>query len=126
MNIQLISVINLVSSPRNVRKVRAGIEQLAASIRADGLLQNLTVTARPDGKFEVVAGERRRSALRQLIKERHLPKDTAVPCEVRDASDATALSYAENAQRIAMHPADAIRAFAREGHDEAAITSRHP
>ena len=128
MTIQLIHWSNLVASPRNVRKVKAGIESLAASIAADGLLHNLTVTAREDGKSEVVAGERRRRAIIQLVRAGTWPRDTHIPCEVRDCEDATAISYAENAQRVAMHPADAIRAFAtlaREGLDEAAIANRY-
>lgn len=42
--------------------------------------------------------------------------------------NATAISCAENAQRDAMHPAVAIRAFgtlASEGHDEAAIANQY-
>lgn len=128
MTTQLIHWSNLVASSRNVRKIKAGIEGLAASIAADGLLHALTVTPRGDGKFEVIAGERRRRAIIQLVRAGTWPRDTHVPCEVRGCEDATAISYAENAQRVAMHPADAIRAFATlagEGHDEAAIANRY-
>ena len=128
MTTQLIHWSNLVASSRNVRKVKAGIEGLAASIAADGLLHALTVTSRGDGKSEVVAGERRRRAIIQLVRAGTWPRDTHIPCEVREGEDATAISYAENAQRVAMHPADAIRAFATlaaEGHDEAAIANRY-
>ncbi len=128
MTIQLIHWSNLVASPRNVRKIKAGIESLAASIAADGLLHGPTVTLRADGKSEVVAGERRRRAIIQLVRAGTWPRDTHVPCEVRDGADATAISYAENAQRVAMHPADAIRAFATlaaEGQDETAIANRY-
>ena len=125
---QLIHWSNLAASSRNVRKIKTGIETLAASIAADGLLHNLTVTARDDGKYEVIAGERRRRAIIQLVRAGTWPRNTHIPCEVRDEGDATAISYAENAQRVAMHPADAIRAFrtlASEGHDEAAIAHRY-
>ena len=128
MTIQLIHWSNLVASTRNVRKHKAGIESLAASMAADGLLQNLVVTRRDDGKFPVEAGERRRRAIIQLVRAGTWPRDTHIPCEVRDEEDATAVSYAENAQRVAMHPADAIRAFATltaEGKDEAAIAHRY-
>ena len=70
MNIQYIAWNNLVASPRNVRRVKAGVETLASSIAADGLLQNLVVIPREDGKFEVVAGERRRRAVRQLVRDK--------------------------------------------------------
>jgi ParB-like nuclease domain len=47
MNIEMLLLNKLVPSPVNVRKTGAaqGIEQLAASIAADGLLQNLPVRA---------------------------------------------------------------------------------
>ena len=53
----------------NVRKTqnKAGIDELAASIKAHGLQQNLVV--RKDGKkFAVVAGGRRLKALQRLAK----------------------------------------------------------
>ena len=108
MTTQLIHWTNLAASRRNVRKIKTGIETLAASIAADGLLHNLTVTAREDGKYEVIAGERRRRAIIQLVRTGTWPSNTHIPCEVRDGDDATAISYAENAQRVAMHPANAI------------------
>jgi len=48
----------LTPSPANVRKsgTGIGIEELAASIAAHGLLQNLQVRSAKGGKFEVVAG----------------------------------------------------------------------
>jgi ParB family chromosome partitioning protein len=67
----------LVPSKRNVRKTSdESVEDLATSIQAHGLLQNLTVTEHIDdkgtssGKYEVVAGGRRIRALRQLVKEK--------------------------------------------------------
>lgn len=128
MTMKLIHWSNLVASPQNVRKHKTGIESLAASIAADGLIHNLVVTEREDGKSPVIAGERRRRAIIQLVRAGTWPRDTHIPCEVRDNEDATAVSYAENAQRVAMHPADAIRAFATlaaEGKDEAAIAHRY-
>lgn len=128
MNIQHILWSNLVASPRNARKVKADIASLAMSLAADGLIQNLTVAPRTDGKFEVIAGERRRRAIVQLVKGKVWERDVTIPCEVREDGDGTGISYAENAQRVAMHPADAIRAFASlaaDGHDEAAIAHRY-
>jgi ParB-like chromosome segregation protein Spo0J len=58
MTIQTISLAQLVPSPDNVRKMKTGIEGLAASIEAHGLLQNLQVRAN-GGNFEVIAGGRR-------------------------------------------------------------------
>ena len=128
MTIQYIPINDLVPSARNVRKVKADVTGLALSLAAEGLIQNLVVSSREDGKFEVVAGERRRRAIVQLVKAGTWERDVEIPCEVRDAEAATTISYAENAQRIAMHPADAIRAFGQmqaEGHSEEAIAHRY-
>ena len=63
MNIQPIPLNRLIPSSANVRKTGAtiSIEELAASIAAHGLLQNLQVrpAATKAGKFEVVVGGRR-------------------------------------------------------------------
>lgn len=128
MTIQYIPLSNLVPSPRNVRKVKADVTGLALSLAAEGLIQNLVVAEREDGKFEVIAGERRRRAMVQLVKAGTWERDVEIPCVVRDTEAATTVSYAENAQRVAMHPADAIRAFGTmqaEGHGEEAIAHRY-
>eukprot|EP01037_Dinobryon_pediforme_P032578 gene32578-37589_t len=128
MNIQHILWSKLVASPRNARKVKADVTALAMSLAADGFIQNITVAPREDGKFEVIAGERRRRAIVQLVRAGTWERDVEIPCEVRDVENATGVSYAENAQRVAMHPADAIRAFASfaaDGHDDAAIAHRY-
>ncbi len=112
--LHLIPLSRLRPSSRNVRKSGgASIPELAASIARVGLLQNLTVTASPDGEhFEVVAGKRRLAALKLLAKRRKLDKHHPVPClQVPDASART-VSLAENVQREAMHPADQFEAFA--------------
>jgi hypothetical protein len=51
----------------NVRKTGAdpGVDELAASIAAHGLLQTLIVRPGAGGKFEVVAGGRRLAALKR-------------------------------------------------------------
>lgn len=128
MTIQYIQWNQLVASARNVRKVKADVTGLAQSLAAEGLIQNLVVAPREDGKFEVIAGERRRRAIVQLVKAGTWERDVEIACEVRDAGTATTVSYAENAQRVAMHPADAIRAFGTmqaEGHGEEAIAHRY-
>ncbi|WP_162262561.1 ParB N-terminal domain-containing protein [Bosea sp. Root483D1] len=67
----------LMPSPENVRQAgrKDGIDQLAVSIRAHGLRQGLNVKFNAEGHYKVVAGERRRPALKQLAKVKHLPKD---------------------------------------------------
>ncbi|OYV36440.1 MAG: hypothetical protein B7Z80_15565 [Rhodospirillales bacterium 20-64-7] len=113
MNITMIPLTALVRSEANVRKtgVANGIEELAASIAAHGLLQNLQVRPVADGKFEVVAGGRRLAALKLLAKRKAIAKDMPVGCNVLDAEDATEISLAENEMRQAMHPADQFDAF---------------
>src|ERR1700726_3751445 len=62
----------LVASRLNVRKIGGqSIEDLAASIKAHGLIHNLVVTKATKGdKHEVVAGARRLAALNKLAKEK--------------------------------------------------------
>jgi ParB family chromosome partitioning protein len=113
MNIQMIALNNLVPSTANVRKTGAtfGIEELAASIAAHGLLQNLQVLPTAKGKFEVVAGGRRLAALKLLVKYKRMDKDAEIPCHVLSDEDAGEISLAENVQREPMHPADQFEAF---------------
>jgi len=113
MHIQDISLTKLIPSPANVRKTGAsmGIDELAASIKAHGLLQNLQVRQGKGGKFEVVAGGRRLAALRQLAKGKAIPKDSDIPCHVLEDEDASEISLAENVVRLPMHPADQYDAF---------------
>jgi len=113
MNIQMIPLNQLVPSPANVRKTGAnvGIEELAASIAAHGLLQNLQVRAKSKGKFEVIAGGRRLAALKLLAKQKTIGKDTEIACHVLDTEDAGEISLAENTLRLPMHPADQFAAF---------------
>lgn len=113
MTIQMIPLNQLVRSRANVRKTGAsvGLEELAASIEAHGLLQNLQVRPAAKGKFEVVAGGRRLAAMNVLRRQKKLAKDFAVPCHVLDDQDAQEISLAENTVRLAMHPADQFIAF---------------
>ena len=101
MNIQPIPLAKLVPSPANVRKVKTGIESLAANI----------------------------AALKLLVKQKKIGADYPVPCEVRDGTDTTEISLAENEMREAMHPADQFEVFkklADEGRGEEEIAARIP
>jgi ParB family chromosome partitioning protein len=105
----------------NVRRTGQGngIEELAASIGAHGLLQSLVVRPQlddsgdPTGRYEVVAGGRRLTALKLLAKRKAFGKAGPVPCRVLDGEDAGEASLAENVVRLDMHPADQFEAFAR-------------
>ena len=108
-------------SPANVRKTATdtGIEELAASIAAHGLLQMPVVAPELNGDgaetgcYLVTAGERRRKALLLLVKQKKLKKMAPVTCLVRTDGNAEELSLVENTVRMPMHPADQFEAFAR-------------
>ena len=116
-----ISLAKLIPCPANVRRTGAGlgIDALAASIQAHGLLQSLVVRPKLDGegqasdRYEVVAGGRRLAALKVLAKQKRITKGTAIPCRVLDADgvDGAEASLAENVVRQDMHPADQFEAF---------------
>ena len=98
----------------NVRKTqnKGFIAELAASIKAHGLQQNLVV--QKDGKkFAVVAGGQRLRALLQLAKAgdiKTLPS-RAVQNRQRRLSTPSEISLLENVLRENMHPADEYEAF---------------
>lgn len=110
----IIELNKLDADPKNVRKTYSGesIAALAASIKANGVLQNLVVrTGDKKGRYFVTAGERRRRALLLLLEQGEIQKSHAVECKVRDGEDATEISLTENVMREDMHPVDAYEAF---------------
>lgn len=85
-----------------------GLEELVQSIRQHGLLQPIVVRARGDG-FEVVSGERRLRAFRELGR-------TLIPAILRpDVSDAEMLELAlvENLQRRDLDPIERAAGYRR-------------
>jgi ParB family transcriptional regulator, chromosome partitioning protein len=108
---------DLLPSDRNVRTTSSNsVAELAASIRAHGLLQNLTISAqlkrgKPTGKYMVVAGARRHAALLELVKQKLITTKYLVPCLIVDEAAALETSLAENVVREEMHPADQFAAF---------------
>ena len=122
MNIQYLPLSKLVPSPDNVRKtgVMSGIEQLAASIEAHGLLQNLQAKPASKGTFEVVAGSRRHAALKLMAKQKKIEADHPVPCHVLDGEDATEISLAENevrASHASRRPVRCLQGAGRSRHE---------
>jgi ParB family chromosome partitioning protein len=85
----------------------ASIEELAESIRQQGILQPLLVR-RANGGFELIAGERRLRAAQRLGLEQ-------VPVTVREASDRELLEMAliENIQREDLSPLEEANAYRR-------------
>jgi ParB family chromosome partitioning protein len=113
-----IALTQLILSQANVRKTAATAAEdaaLEASIRAEGILQNLIVHALPiDGKgvYEVHAGGRRLKILQKLAAEGVIDADHPVPCLIKKSAAAVETSLAENTIRAAMHPADEFVAMA--------------
>ncbi|MBL5824318.1 ParB/RepB/Spo0J family partition protein [Serratia marcescens] len=104
----------LVKSDLNVRKrdpKPEAIAELAASILAVGVLQNLVVCKVRGGKHAVVAGGRRLLALQALREAGDIDDTYPVPCKAVPLADAVVVSLTENGQREDMHPADQIAAF---------------
>ena len=101
-------------SPLNARKTppRATEQaELAASIVAHGLLENLIVRLTDKDRYEVLAGGRRLMVLQDLASEGKLEPDHPVACLVHDG-DPQEVSLAENVVRLSMHALDQFEAFA--------------
>lgn len=85
----------------------SSLDELAESIRKQGLLSPLTVRPTDGGQYEVVAGQRRLKAWRSI-------RTDPIPCLVRDDLDDTAaatVSLIENIHRADMNPMDKARAL---------------
>ncbi len=88
------------------------IAELAASIRAQGIIQPLVVRRDGAGGYELIAGERRlRAALRAGLKE--------VPVVIREAADDASLELAliENIQREDLNAIEEAEAYRRLGEE---------
>ncbi len=84
------------------------IEELAASIEKDGLLQPILVRTISEGKYQIIAGERRWQACRFL-------KLKKVPIRIKEADDDKALELAlvENIQRSDLNPIEEAYGYRR-------------
>ena len=87
------------------RFVEAALDELAQSIRANGIVQPIVVR-RKDGRYQIVAGERRwRAAQRAGLRK--------LPVVVREIADEKLLEIAliENIQRHELNPIEEARAY---------------
>ena len=84
------------------------LKELADSIAVSGLLQPIVVRSRPDGRYELIAGERRYRAVQRLGWQK-------VPAVVKDVDDRALLTLAliENLQRDDLSPIDAAMGYQR-------------
>jgi ParB family chromosome partitioning protein len=95
-------------NPRQPRRTfdEAGLDELASSMKHQGLLQPVVVRPTTDGRFELIAGERRwRAAQRAGIHQ--------IPAVVRDVPDEKLLELAliENLQREELNPIEEAEAY---------------
>ena len=86
----------------------AGLEELAASIRAHGLMQPLVVRLRASGGYELIAGERRWRAAQRA----GLDRVDAIVADVDDRA-AMAMALIENMQREDLNPLDQAQGLER-------------
>ena len=84
-----------------------GLQELAASIKAKGVVQPIIVRRVDDGAYELIAGERRLRAVRLAGLER-IP---AFITEVKDRSEALELALIENLQREDLNPLEQAEGF---------------
>jgi ParB family chromosome partitioning protein len=94
--------------PQKKTYFTVGVEELAASIRAHGVIQPLIVRTRPEGGFSLIAGERRwRASQRAGLLE--------LPVVVQDVSSGEAFERAliENIQRADLNAMEEAEAYAR-------------
>ena len=107
---QSIAVTEIHRSPYQPRRHfdEAALGELARSVKAQGLVQPVVVRQRPDGGYELIAGERR-------LRAAGLAGLDAVPALVRDATDeqALALALVENIQREDLKPLEEAEALRR-------------
>lgn len=87
------------------------VPELAASIRAHGLIQALTVV-HMDGVWYVADGNRRLAALRLLAEREVIAPDALIKCDPLDSErDADEISLAANFERVPPHEADQLLKF---------------
>jgi ParB family chromosome partitioning protein len=84
------------------------LAELAASIAATGVVQPVLVRPLPDGRFQLIAGERR------LLASKLAGKET-IPAVIRQVSDEQAMemTIVENLQRTDLNPMEQARAYER-------------
>ena len=109
-DLTLVSVNKITPSPYQPRREfdERKLEELASSIKSHGLLQPVVIRIRPDGAYELIAGERRlrASALAGLDE---------IPAIVENVSDKDASTFAliENLQREDLNPLEEASGYHR-------------
>jgi ParB family transcriptional regulator, chromosome partitioning protein len=98
---------------RNPYQTRKGfdeakLDELAASVKASGVVQPIVVRAGKDGRYTLITGERRWLASQRAGK-------TTIPAIVREVSDVQAMemTIVENLQRADLNPMEQAHAYER-------------
>jgi ParB family chromosome partitioning protein len=88
------------------------LSELAASITANGVVQPILVRPQANGRYQLIAGERRWRASMQAGKK-------TIPAILRQVSDEQAMeiTIVENLQRADLNPMEQARAFERLGRE---------
>ncbi|HVN67918.1 MAG TPA: ParB/RepB/Spo0J family partition protein [Candidatus Sulfotelmatobacter sp.] len=104
-----VDINNVVPNPRQPRTrfSKESLHELAESIKVQGVIEPILTRMR-DGKYELVAGERR-------LRAAKLAGIAAIPAIVKDFSDQQSLelSLIENLQREDLNPMDESEGYAR-------------
>ena len=113
MDVRNIALDEIIISEFNTRKdldsgtEDAGLDDLANSIRQRGLINPVTVRPRPDGKFDLIAGQRQFLACAKL----GMGSISAIIRDEIGDGDATVVSLIENVHRADTHPMDKARTY---------------
>ena len=101
-----INILDIMTSRHALRSFKLNLNELADSIKKFGLLQPIVVRTNSSDKFEVVAGNRRLNACKELGWRK-------VACHVVELDDKTAfeISIIENVQRHTLNPIEEGLAF---------------
>jgi len=107
---RLIPIEDIDPNPNQPRRVLGELAELTASIREKGVLEPILVRGIANGRYQIIAGERRyRAAIEAGVDE--------MPCIIRDTSDVETMELAliENLQRkdlTAFEEADGLLSLA--------------
>ena len=111
-NLPIASISPLPGQPRK-RFEEGALQELASSIASRGVIQPIIVRETGEGKYQIVAGERRwRAAQKAQLHE--------IPALVRDLDEreVMALALIENIQREDLNPVEEARAYFRLSDEE--------
>lgn len=84
-NIQYIDIKDIERNKKNFYEI-VNVDELAEDIKMNGLNHNLVVRKLDNGKYELISGERRYTALTQLVEQGN-EIFALVPCKVIEAND---------------------------------------